>query len=91
MKKIITAVFCVGVGAIGLTGCTSTQVGTTTGAAAGAGLGYAVSGGNAVGTVIGAGTGALIGNAIGQRRIQLVNATLLPLIYVKNFNRTFVV
>lgn len=26
-----------------------------------------------------------------ERRIQLVNATLLPLICVKNFNRTFVV
>ena len=28
---------------------------------------------------------------VADRRIQLVNATLLPLICVKNFNRTFVV
>lgn len=47
-----------------LGGCTSTQVGTTTGAAAGAGLGYAVGGG--WGSVIGAGAGGLIGNQIGQ-------------------------
>ena len=68
MKKIITAVFCLGVGTAGLVGCTNTEVGTTTGAAAGAGLGYAVSGGSAFGTVLGAGTGALLGNAIGQQQ-----------------------
>lgn len=66
MKKIITAVFCLGVGATGLVGCTNTEVGTTTGAAAGAGLGYAVSGGSAGGTLLGAGTGALLGYAVGQ-------------------------
>lgn len=49
-----------------LTGCTNTQVGTAVGGAAGAGIGYAVTGGNAVGTVIGAGAGALIGNSIGR-------------------------
>lgn len=46
--------------------CTNTDIGTATGGAAGAGLGYAVSGGNPVGTVVGAGAGALIGNSIGQ-------------------------
>jgi uncharacterized protein YcfJ len=66
MKKIIATVFCIGVSATALVGCTNTEVGTTTGAAAGAGLGYAVSGGSALGTVIGAGAGGLIGNAIGR-------------------------
>jgi outer membrane lipoprotein SlyB len=52
-----------------LGGCTSTQVGTTTGAAAGAGLGYAVGGG--WGSVIGGGAGALIGNQIGQSQDRI--------------------
>ena len=33
----------------------------------------------------------LFTESLAKRRIQLVNATLLPLICVKNFNRTFVV
>ena len=49
-----------------LGGCTNSEVGTGVGGAAGAGLGYAVSGGNVWGTVIGAGAGALIGNQIGK-------------------------
>ncbi len=47
-----------------LSSCTNTEVGTTVGAATGAGLGYAVSGGSPWRTVIGA--HGLIGNAIGQ-------------------------
>ena len=66
MKKITTTLFFLGVSATFLGGCTNTEVGTTAGAAAGAGIGYAVTGGDALGTVIGAGAGALIGNSIGQ-------------------------
>lgn len=47
-----------------LTACTSSQVGTTLGGAAGAGLGYAVGGG--WGAAIGGGTGALLGYEIGK-------------------------
>jgi len=65
MKIISTSMIILGA-ALVLGGCTTTQVGTTTGAAAGAGLGYAVSGGSGVGTAIGAGTGAVIGHQIGQ-------------------------
>ena len=56
----------IGLAALSITACTSTEVGTGVGGAAGAGVGYAVSGGSAVGTIIGAGAGALIGNQIGQ-------------------------
>ena len=65
MKTITTTGVILGA-VLTLGGCTSTQVGTTTGAAAGAGLGYAVSGGSGLGAVVGAGAGALIGNQIGQ-------------------------
>ncbi len=68
MKKTISAVCVVGLATFMLGGCTNTEVGTTVGGAAGAGLGYAVSGGSAVGTVIGGGAGALIGNSIGQQQ-----------------------
>lgn len=65
MNKLATSLFVIGLSASALVGCTNTEVGTTTGAAAGAGLGYAVSGGNVLGTTIGAGTGAIVGNTIG--------------------------
>ncbi|WP_133127978.1 glycine zipper domain-containing protein [Legionella nagasakiensis] len=66
MKKLMLSLFFAGSAIITLSACTPTQVGTTTGAAAGAGIGYAVSGGDALGTVIGAGAGALVGHQIGQ-------------------------
>jgi len=66
MKKAIATVFLLGLSTSMIVGCTNTEVGTTTGAAAGAGLGYVVSGGSALGTVIGAGAGGLIGNSIGR-------------------------
>lgn len=68
MKKLSATLLFVGASALGLSACTSTQVGTVAGGAAGAGIGYAVSGGSALGTVIGAGAGALIGNQIGQNQ-----------------------
>lgn len=72
MKNIILSSF-FGLTTLTLVGCGSpSQVGTVTGAAAGAGLGYAVSGGDALGTVIGAGAGALIGNQIGQSQERRV-------------------
>ena len=64
MKKLLT-VFCFFGCFTLLAACTPSQVGTTTGAAAGAGLGYAVSGGTALGTTIGAGAGALVGHTVG--------------------------
>ena len=64
MKKIIKGL--VFISALTLIGCTSTQVGTTAGGAAGAGLGYAVSGGTPLGTVIGGGAGALVGYEVGK-------------------------
>lgn len=66
MKKLTASLLFVGASVVGLSACTSTQVGTVAGGAAGAGIGYAVTGGSALGTVIGAGAGALIGNQIGQ-------------------------
>jgi outer membrane lipoprotein SlyB len=66
MKKYILSLLIIGSATLFGTACTSTEVGTVGGAAAGAGIGYAVSGGTALGTVIGAGAGALIGNQIGQ-------------------------
>ena len=66
MKKIISTLCLISLSTFLLSSCTNTEVGTTVGGAAGAGLGYAVTGGSAVGTVIGAGAGALVGNSIGQ-------------------------
>ncbi|MDP1602571.1 MAG: glycine zipper domain-containing protein [Legionella sp.] len=66
MKKTLPVVLFIGLSTTFLGGCTNTEVGTVAGGAAGAGIGYAVSGGSALGTVIGAGAGALIGNSIGQ-------------------------
>lgn len=68
MKKIIPSLFFVGLSTLMLGGCTNSEVGTAVGGAAGAGLGYAVSGGSALGTVIGGGAGALLGNSIGQQQ-----------------------
>ena len=48
---------------LGLNACTQNQIGTGSGGAAGAGLGYAVS--NSVwGAAIGGGAGALVGNKL---------------------------
>ena len=66
MKKFIIPLFFMSLITITLNGCTPTQVGTTTGAAAGTGIGYAVSGGSAAGSIIGAGAGALVGYGIGR-------------------------
>lgn len=68
MKKIIGIAFFASLSAFSLSSCTSSQVGTGVGGAAGAGLGYAVTGGSALGTVIGGGAGALLGNQIGQEQ-----------------------
>ncbi|KTD23611.1 Uncharacterised protein [Legionella lansingensis] len=65
MKKLIYVMFFLGLSTMGLVSCTPTQVGTATGAAAGAGIGYAVSG-DAGGALIGAGAGGLLGYAIGR-------------------------
>ena len=65
MKKIISASMVVSI-ALMLGACTATEVDTTAGAAAGAGLGYVATGGNPWGTAVGAGAGGLIGNQIGQ-------------------------
>lgn len=67
MKKIISTLLVVSLSSFMLGGCTNTEVGTTVGGAAGAGLGYAVSG-SPWGAVIGGGAGALIGNSIGQNQ-----------------------
>jgi hypothetical protein len=48
---------------LSLMACTQNQVGTSTGAAAGAGLGYAVTK-SGWGAAIGGGAGALIGNEV---------------------------
>lgn len=64
MNKIMSIM--VLISATTLISCTSTQVGTTTGGAAGAGVGYAVSGGTPLGTALGAGTGALVGYEVGK-------------------------
>jgi hypothetical protein len=48
---------------LNLMACTQNQVGTSTGAAAGAGLGYAVTK-SGWGAAIGGGAGALIGNEV---------------------------
>jgi hypothetical protein len=68
MKKIISTLCVISLSTFMLGGCTNTEVGTGVGGAAGAGLGYAVTGGSALGTVIGAGAGALVGNSIGQEQ-----------------------
>ena len=49
-----------------LVGCTKTEMGTAAGGAAGAGLGYTISGGNPWATAAGAGAGALGGYKVGQ-------------------------
>lgn len=66
MKKTLPVVLFLALSTPFLEGCTNTQVGTALGGAAGAGIGYAVSGGRPIGTLIGAGAGALLGNSIGQ-------------------------
>lgn len=65
MKKTVIGLTLLGASTLLLGGCSNTEVGTTVGAAGGAGLGYAVSGGSALGTVIGAGAGGLLGYHVG--------------------------
>ncbi len=64
MKKCIAMAFVVTLSLGGLTACTKQQVGTSLGAAGGAGLGYAVGGG--WGAAAGAAGGALIGNRLSR-------------------------
>jgi osmotically inducible lipoprotein OsmB len=66
MRKTLPFALFVGLSMPLLESCTNTDVGTVGGGLAGAGIGYAASGGSGWGTAIGAGTGALIGNTIGQ-------------------------
>ncbi|MCL5272073.1 MAG: glycine zipper domain-containing protein [Gammaproteobacteria bacterium] len=68
MKNTIATLILLGSSSLMLISCTNTQVGTAGGAALGAGVRYAVSGGSGLGTAIGAGAGALIGNSIGQEQ-----------------------
>lgn len=62
MKKLGLILLLLGV--VNMVSCTKQQVGTTTGAAAGAGIGYAASGGTPLGTAVGAGAGGLIGHEV---------------------------
>jgi hypothetical protein len=64
MRKSIRTILLAG--SLGMLGaCTTTEVDTTVGGAAGAGVGYVVSGGSAVGAVVGGGLGALVGSQVG--------------------------
>ena len=56
--------YCLGLSAFTLVACTTTQVDTSIGTAAGAGIGYAIGGGT--GALIGGGAGALAGYEIGK-------------------------
>lgn len=49
-----------------LTACSHQEVDTSLGAAAGSGLGYALTDGSPVGTIVGAGAGALIGSKLAK-------------------------
>ena len=64
MKKAISIMFVLVISLGTLQGCTKQQVGTSLGAAGGAGLGYAVGGG--WGAAAGAAGGALIGNKLSE-------------------------
>lgn len=66
MKKIISMVFVLSLAVGGLQGCTKQEVGTSLGAAGGAGLGYAATGGSGWGAAAGAVGGALIGNRLSR-------------------------
>lgn len=66
MNKTLPLVLVLGLSIPVLQGCTNSQVGTVGGGLAGAGIGYAATGGSGWGTAVGAGAGALIGNSIGQ-------------------------
>lgn len=64
MKKAISVLFVVAISMSTLQGCTKREVGTTLGAAGGAGLGYAIGGG--WGAAAGAAGGALVGNRLSR-------------------------
>lgn len=64
MKKVISVMFIALLSLGSLQGCTRQEVGTSLGAAGGAGLGYAVGGG--WGAAAGAAGGALVGNRLSR-------------------------
>lgn len=75
MKARAFAIILVAMIAVGITGCTTTQQGTGTGAVAGGALGAVIgnnlgsgSGDRDKGALIGAAAGALLGNQIGQQK-----------------------
>ena len=66
MKSKSIKFYFLGVSAMTLVACTTTQVDTSVGTAAGAGVGYAIGGGT--GALIGAGAGALVGYEVGKNQ-----------------------
>lgn len=64
MKLKSIKLYFLGLSALTLVACTTTQVDTSIGTGAGAGVGYAIGGGT--GALIGAGAGALVGYEIGK-------------------------
>jgi len=64
MKNYFIKTSCAVLAFLSMAACTTTQVDTAVGGAAGAGVGYAVGGGT--GALIGGGLGALVGNQVGQ-------------------------
>lgn len=63
--KVVSIVFIL----LSFSACTTNQVGTTAGAAAGAGTGYAVTG-SGWGAAIGGGAGALLGHELTKNKQQ---------------------
>ena len=66
MKPYLIKMCCLLFAFFSISACTTTQVDTAVGGAAGAGIGYAVGGGT--GELIGGGVGALVGNQVGQNQ-----------------------
>ena len=71
MKLKSIKFYFLGVSAVTLVECTTTQVDTSVGTAAGAGVGYAIGGGT--GALIGAGAGALVGYEVGKNQEKKQN------------------
>ncbi len=67
MKKTIVAIFVIGMSTTMLQACSNAQLGTALGGAAGAGVGYAVTG-DPLGAAFGGGAGALLGYSIGAEQ-----------------------
>lgn len=66
MKKILIQILSMCVLVFSVSACTTNQMGTTTGGAAGAGAGYALTG-SGWGAAIGGGAGALIGHELSEK------------------------